>query len=778
MEINAVREASAPGEVTLSRDLDLFTVTMIGVGGMIGAGIFVLTGIAAGVAGPAVVLAFLLNGIVTTFTAASYAELGSTFPKAGGGYVWVREGLGGDQGFLAGWMGWFAYISAGGLYGLAFGRFASELWLLTGLPTFGLDVPRMTLTFMSLIIIAMSALNYRGASETGKVGNLVTLTKVIILGVFVLFGAAVMLRTQGWQVRFTEGFLPNGIAGVLTAMGLTFVAFEGYEIIAQSGEEVINPRRNIPRAIFLSIFIAVVIYILVAAVAIGSIQPPEGLRAHEYLGLKKEVAVVEVAQQIFPWGIGGLLLLFSGLVSTVSALNATTYSASRVSFAMGREHNLPTFFSRIHPLRHTPHWAVITSGGIMLLMGWTLPIEDVASSASIMFLLLFVQVNIAVMTLRRKMPHIERGFRIPWFPLLPLVGLLTQAVLAVFLFRYSPLAWYFAIGWIVIGLLAYYTYFSKKEALEKPKEILLEEVLVSTDYSVLVPVATQEQARILGRIGAILAKANRGEVLALHVVRVPPQLTLGEGRLLLKEGRPLLETVIQEAKKLSAPVHTMIRLGRDVPEAIRKTSLENASDLILLGWPGYTRTSGRTYGSVIDPIVDNPPVDIAVVRYRRRRPVRKVLVPVTGGPNSRRAVKMAITMAAAEEDGPASVTLLYVVPHAAGTAARVRGKQVFRYIQEGISYEHMESRIVEGENLIETIVSEAKEYDLVVVGATEEPLFHNLLLGNVAEQIARRVDVTAIVVKRRSSRLHSFLRETVLEPSTEQEMMEKAPEAT
>jgi len=307
--------------------------------------------------------------------------------------------------------------------------------------------------------------------------------------------------------------------------------------------------------------------------------------------------------------------------------------------------------------------------------------------------------------------------------------------------------------------------------LEKPKEILLEEVLVSTDYSVLVPVATQEQARILGRIGGILAKANRGEVLALHVVRVPPQLTLGEGRLLLKEGRPLLETVIQKAK-------TMIRLGRDVPEAIRKTSLENASDLILLGWPGYTRTSGRIYGSVIDPIVDNPPVDIAVVRYRRRRPVRKVLVPVAGGPNSRRAVKMAVTMAAAEEDGPASVTLLYVVPHAAGTAARVRGKQVFRYIQEGISYEHMESRIVEGENLIETIVSEAKDYDLVVVGATEEPLFRNLLLGNVAEQIARRVDVTAIVVKRRSSRLHSFLRETVLEPSTEQEMMEEAPEAT
>mgnify|MGYP005847443205 CR=1 FL=1 len=165
------RAFGLPAQVTLSRDLGLFTITMIGVGGMIGAGIFVLTGIAAGVAGPALVLAFFLNGVITTLTAMSYAELGSAFPEAGGGYLWVKEGLGGAHGFLAGWMSWFAHAVAGSLYALAFGRFASELWLMAGLPSLGIPVERMTLGFMSLVIVAFTIVNYRGASETGAVGR-------------------------------------------------------------------------------------------------------------------------------------------------------------------------------------------------------------------------------------------------------------------------------------------------------------------------------------------------------------------------------------------------------------------------------------------------------------------------------------------------------------------------------------------------------------------------------------------------------------------------------
>jgi basic amino acid/polyamine antiporter, APA family len=762
---NGVR---VPEEVTLSRDLSLFTITMIGVGGMIGAGIFVLTGIAAGVVGPALVLVFLLNGLVTSLTAMSYAELGSAFPEAGGGYLWVKEGLGGAQGFLAGWMSWFAHVAAGSLYALAFGRFASELWTMANLPTLGFSVAQLTLGFMTLIIVGFTILNYLGASETGTVGNIVTLTKVGILGLFVLFGILAMLRTDAWVARFTTGFLPNGPLSIVVAMGLTFIAFEGYEIIAQSGEEAIDPKRNIPRAIFGAIAIAVTIYLLVSITAIGATVAPEGMRAYEYLGEKKEVAIIEVAQQVFPWAIGGLVLLFSGLVSTMSALNATTYSSSRVSFAMGRDHNLPALFSRVHPRRHTPHWAVVFSGGLMVVMAWSLPIEDVAAAADIMFLLLFLQVNVAVMTLRHKMPDLERGFRVPWFPVIPLLAIAFNGLLALQLFRFSPIAWYFAIGWLVVGLLAYYAHFSGVEAMEKPKEILLEEVLVSRDYSVLVPVATQEQARILGQIGAVLAQDQGGEVMALHVVKVPPQLTLGEGRVLLREGRPHLETVIQQAKERDVPVHTMIRLGRHVAEAVRKTAMENASDLIVLGWPGYTNTAGRLYGSVIDPIVDNPPADIAIVRYREYRPLRSILVPVSDGPNSRRAVRMAVSMARVSQNGPAQVTLLHVLPVGARSATVIRAEQTLDYVLEGIDGELVESRLVEGADVVDSVIEEAQggDYDLIVVGATEEPLFRNLLMGSISGQIARRAPVTVVMVKRRSGPLHSFLRQTVLEPTT------------
>jgi nucleotide-binding universal stress UspA family protein len=283
---------------------------------------------------------------------------------------------------------------------------------------------------------------------------------------------------------------------------------------------------------------------------------------------------------------------------------------------------------------------------------------------------------------------------------------------------------------------------------------------------VLVPVADEEQARILGHIGAVLAQDNQGEVLALHVVRVPPQLTLGEGRLFLKEGRSYLDVVIQQAKAWDVPVHTLIRLGRDVAEAVRKTATENASDLIVLGWPGYTRSSGRLYGSVLDPIVGNPPTDIAVVRYRTYRPLRSILVPVAGGPSSQRGARMAVSMAKAE-GAPVQVTLLHVMPPGTCGSDQVRGRKVLQHALGGVTYEHTEYRCVEGIDIVETVLAEAEGYDLIIVGASEEPLFRNLLMGNVAEQLARKASVTVIILKRRSSRIHSFLRQTVLGPAAD-----------
>ena len=350
------------GEVTLSRELNLFTVTMIGVGGMIGAGIFVLTGIAAGEAGPAVILVFLLNGLITSLTAMSYAELGSVLPGAGGGFLYIKEALGGTAGFLAGWMSWFAQAVAGSLYGLAFGRFAAELIELVDLPTFGLSTDQLSMGLTTIIILTFIFINYRGASETAAVGNILTVTKIAILGALAVFGLLAIAGKDLSQAEISTDFFANGAIGVLSAMGLTFIAFEGYEIIAQAGEEVSNPKRNIPIAIFASIGIAVLIYVLVAFVAVAATIAPAGMTVSAYLGEQGELAIIEVASQVFPWGIGALVLLLSGLVSTTSALNATTYASSRVSFAMGRANNLPSLFAKVHPQRHTPYWRWCSPG--------------------------------------------------------------------------------------------------------------------------------------------------------------------------------------------------------------------------------------------------------------------------------------------------------------------------------------------------------------------------------------------------------------------------------
>jgi CIC family chloride channel protein len=285
---------------------------------------------------------------------------------------------------------------------------------------------------------------------------------------------------------------------------------------------------------------------------------------------------------------------------------------------------------------------------------------------------------------------------------------------------------------------------------------------------VLVPVSNNEQARILGQIGSVLACDQGGEVLALHVVEVPQQLSLPEGRLFLKDGRAYLEEVIAQAKKCDVPVHTIIRLGRNAASSIRQTAEENASAIMVLGWPGYTRSTGRLFGSVADPLVDNPPTDVVVVRYREWRPLKKVLVPVSGGLNSRRAVRMAVSMARAEQPEPAAVTILHVLPPGHGEAAKVRATRAIEESMDGIAgLEDLEinKKIVEGEDAPAIILEQSPGYDLIVLGASEEPVFRNFLVGTGPERVARGAEMTVMMVKRRSSPIHSLMRKAILEPT-------------
>jgi len=430
------------GDRSPAAKLGLLDATMVGMGAMIGAGIFVLTGLAAGIAGPAALLVFALNGVVTAFTGVSYAELASAIPKSGGGYVFVREVFSGPTSFLMGWMLAFAYMIAGALYALGFSsnfvEFVHLYW--AGLPT----GPVWHIVYALVVVGLFALLNAVSTEASGGAETVITIIKIIILLVFAGFGA---FAVEGGNF---EPFFTGDRASVslLQAMGLTFIAFEGYDLIATVTEEVENPRENIPKAIFISLVATVAIYLVVVWVAIGTLGADK-------LGRAGETGIAEAATSFMPTipllGEGAALIVFGAVFSTVSALNAVVIASSRVVFAMGRENQLPNPLGQISATFGTPLAAVVASAAVMLVSVLLLPIEQVGRVSSLFFLVSFVVVNWSVIRLRRQRPNMTRPFEMPLYPYIPLLGIALNLVLAYFLLRDDPFTLVLGLGWVTIG---------------------------------------------------------------------------------------------------------------------------------------------------------------------------------------------------------------------------------------------------------------------------------------------------------------------------------------
>jgi amino acid transporter/nucleotide-binding universal stress UspA family protein len=782
-------------EVTLARTLGLFDAVMIGLGAMIGAGVFVLTGIAAGEAGPAAIIAFALNGIVTTFTAFSYAELASAIPEAGGGYSFVKRAMPAFWGFLSGWMLWFAYTVACALYAVGFGGYFVELlgsyWPAAHEALMSTLGHQWTVSLVTFLISAFFvALNILGADVTGKAENVVTIAKVVVLALFISFGLVALFRRPDAMAAF-DPLLPKGFGGVLAAMGLTFIAFEGYDLIATVSEEVKEPTKNIPRATFIALWAAVIIYLFIILVSIGAVDPskfqvygqtydqlPAGLgiqapvdpsdpqinTAWEVLAIHAETGIVRAAENFMPM-FGVALIVLGGLFSTMSALNASVLASSRVGFSMGRERMLPPALGIIHPGRRTPHVAVLVSGLIIVAIAVGLPLEVVGSGASLMFLLSFALTNAAMILIRVREPDLPRGYRAPLFPWLPLLGIVFNLGLAIYQFTFQPTAWYVGLVWIALGVAVYlaYTVRSTEEESSLPVKILHEERLVPKDYKVLIPLANEEQARMLGILGAAIAKEHDGEVLALHVVRVPVQLSMADGRMFLREGKPILEEAIQQARQVDVPVHTMIRLDRHIDRAILETARERRVDLMILGWPGYTTSPHRAFGSVIDLVAVDPPCDLVVVRFRQRREPRRILVPTTGGINARLSIGLAIDQArrfAVRMGEVPVITLLYVgTPADACPEVQASGYELLRSLASAYEYP-LEVTVTCADDVVTGIVEESARHDLVVIGATAARLFDQVLFGTIPERVALRAPVTVMMVKGYRGPVRTWIRRT------------------
>ncbi len=741
----------------LSRDLGLFEITLIGVAAMIGAGIFALVGIGAGLAGPALIAAYLINASFAFITAAVYAELGAAFPEAGGGYLWVKEALPEPNGFYAGWMSWIAHSVACSLYAVTFGSFMVEVVQVAGfgivdMSVMGLVVPRYfwEKIFAVLMILLFVYINFKGAKETGLAGATVTIIKVGVLMIFIIFGLGAVFGHPDWTVNFLDdpGFMPHGVWGILTAVGLTTIAFEGFEIIVQSGEEVKDPDKNIPKAIFITLGLVVSIYLLIAFVTIGGLEPPGGGPSWVYLGNAGELGLIEAAGEFMPYG--AIVLLIAGLVATMSACNATIFSSSRVSFAMGRGKDLPDIFSRVHSSFKTPHWAVWLSGVVIVVMAM-FPIEAVAAGTDIMFILLFLQVMVTLIMLRRKRPDLNRPFMVPKPVLLMAIGIVGHIIFLVFLITgidHGFVALLTMMFWLLLGIGIYMFYSRPRRETELKKEtptvVSKGSEVSGKDYQVLVPVKNLNNMDELVHAGIDLARKNDGEVLVLSVLAMPEQTPLEEGYDFIEENEELISRAVKYSTE-EVPVRGVVSIGHSVSRGIINMAERYESDFILMGWRGRGFRQDVILGSNLDEVIRKAPCDVGVTKLMGPIEPKKIVLPITGDIHENLAINTAEAFGSTYDS---EITVIHVVDKSPTEEELNAAYKLLEETSWKLSDLNVETKILKSGKPAEAIIKETEECDLLIMGAIEEGLLQQIVLGSLPETLAKKVDCDIFMVRR------------------------------
>lgn len=760
-------QADGEVEVSLARDLGLLEITMIGIGPTIGSTIFLLLGVGTDIAGPAIILAFALNFVVTIFTAMAYMELGSAFPETGGGYLWVKESMPQPFGFLGGWMSWFGHCIVASFYILGFGF--GLTWLLAdfGFLPGGQCVdpcpPEVDLIrkFSAIIVGAVFiVINYLGVGTTGKAEATITVVLIGIVSAFIMAGLAFGLQRQDPVQQF-QPFFTKGAEGIVVAMAFTFIVFEGYEIIAQAGEECKDPEVNIPRAQSIAIVVPTAIFILIAIAAIAAADPvkaglPAGTPGWEVVAALKEFAIAEVASQLLPWYSAGLILIVAGVVlGSVAAINSMVFSSSRVSFSMGRDGSLPGFLGRLHSRHRTPHMAIFFSGAVIATMTLLLPIETVAGAADIMFLLLFLLVNIAVIILRLKRPEVHRWYMMPFFPLVPIAGIITKMVLAASLYLREPDAWLIAGFWITVGALMFFFYRGQKEIVEgRPKEDLLETMVAARReaakerYRVVLPLRDFTDPRLVG-IASVLAAGGKAELILMHIVEVPSTLPPKSLRFSHVDDRiKELGQLERLGNQTGIVTRSILKISHKVYETIISTVQEEHADLLILNWRG-DRPSGdkKILGTNIDYLVQRAPCDVAVIKSKGMKEHMKSIL-VLAGPtwHSTFATSMAVLIAKARG---AKITIVGVVQDPSMESTVTKSMERLMAICQASEVE-TEQKLLRTPNLLDSVSEEAKANDLLVLGASTQWALRRYAFGEIEDRLAKKVNIPVLMLRKLS----------------------------
>ncbi|WP_232702686.1 APC family permease [Halobacterium wangiae] len=408
-------------DVELERTIGLVGGLAIGIGTMIGAGIFVFPGLAAGSAGPAAALSFALGGVVALLVALPASELATAMPRSGGGYFFVSRSMGSAFGAIVGLGLWLGLVFASAFYLVGLGHYAAAVFGEVGVELSLSPVVPLGLLFG----VALTGLSVTGTENTAKLQNAVVALLLVVLTLFLSYGSLDTLGVFGRQT-VPEAFFSQGYFPVLSTAALVFTSYLGFAQVATVAGDIKQPGRNLPLAMVGSVLVVTVFYVVTIFVATSAF----GASQLEAFG---ETAMVEVARE-FVGLPGAVAILFAGLLATFSSANASILSASRTVYALSRDALLPRRASEINLRYGTPHVALLAAGGPILLLVATGEVALLAEVASFLHLIMYGLICVAVLVLRRRGPDwYDPSYQMPGVPLLPGVGALASFGLVAFM---------------------------------------------------------------------------------------------------------------------------------------------------------------------------------------------------------------------------------------------------------------------------------------------------------------------------------------------------------
>lgn len=748
----------------------------IAIGAMVGSGVFILPGVAfVTVDGPAVVLAFLLAGVLILPAAFSASEMATAMPEDGGSYVYVERGMGPLLGTIAGVGNWFML------------SFKGALALVGGVPYLVFVAPGIAeyiIPFAVTLAVFFTVINVVSTKSAGSLQFVIVGVMVVVLGYFIVGGVPNIAPEQ------TAGAFNFGSGGLLAATALVFISYAGVIKIAAVAEEVKDPGKTIPRAMIGSLVLTTALYVAVVYVAIGIVDIPAAIEAGELQpDGEGPIMGLAAAQVLGPIGTGAVVA--AALLALASTANAGLLSASRFPFAMARDGLAPPAFETVSDRFNTPVLSISLSGGIIVLMVVFLPIDQVAKFGSAFQILVFILVNLALIGFREgAVDDYDPVFTSPLYPWMQIFGM-ASGLLVLTQVGLVPFAGAALIT--AVSVVYFYLYVRPRTdregaartgvrqnvseaAIERTKELFGEQQRYDTLVAVTDETADETSVDML-RIGMDLSALRQGDVTVGTFTEVPhraftagdttstrvdaPEWALNASTLPVDDSRPdggvaQVPDDAETARGLSSVDFREIRTEEVGPAIVEYASFEEEDFVVL---ERRVEELHELYGEGLNEhVLKNAPCGVLLVEDRGFDGADEIAVATNSGTYD--PVKLLVADAIAEETG-ATLSLLQTVPEGVSDERRQVVQEYHDELRRVLTVT-TDSRILETDDRIEGLSRFAESADLLVT-TTERRGLRGAVFGRPGDRLVDSVDCTAVMVQPPDTQQSGFIQRVLLD---------------